>query len=60
MVAVIGDSASRGSIRLHEAMGFRRCGLLEAIGWKHGRWLDGVLMQRVLGEGADAPPVERE
>jgi phosphinothricin acetyltransferase len=59
MVAVIGDSASRGSIRLHEAMGFRRSGLLEAIGWKHGRWLDGVLMQRVLGEGADAPPVER-
>jgi len=59
MVAVIGDSASRGSIRLHEAMGFRRSGLLEAIGWKHGRWLDGVLMQRVLGEGADAPPAER-
>ncbi len=59
MVAVIGDSASRGSIRLHEAVGFRRSGLLEAIGWKHGRWLDGVLMQRVLGEGADAPPAER-
>jgi phosphinothricin acetyltransferase len=59
MVAVIGDSASRGSIRLHEAVGFRRSGLLEAIGWKHGRWLDGVLMQRVLGDGADAPPAER-
>jgi phosphinothricin acetyltransferase len=58
MVAVIGDSASRGSIGLHAALGFRRAGLLEAVGWKHGRWRDVVLMQRVLGEGADAPPAD--
>lgn len=55
MVAVIGDSASQGSIGLHAAAGFRRVGLLENVGFKHGRWLDVVLMQRSLGAGADAP-----
>ena len=59
MVAVIGDSASRGSIRLHESLGFRPVGVLEAIGFKHGRWLDTVLMQRPLGHGASTPPRER-
>jgi phosphinothricin acetyltransferase len=54
MVAVIGDSASQGSIRLHESLGFRPVGVLEAIGFKHGRWLDVVLMQRALG--AATPP----
>jgi L-amino acid N-acyltransferase YncA len=52
MVAVIGDSASHGSIRLHESLGFTLVGVLKAIGFKHGRWLDSVLMQRPLGEGA--------
>ena len=55
MVAVIGDSASQGSICLHESLGFRPVGVLEAIGFKHGRWLDVVLMQRALGEGAGTP-----
>jgi len=59
MVAVIGDSASQGSIRLHESLGFRPVGVLEAIGFKHGRWLDTVLMQRPLGHGASMPPRER-
>ena len=59
MVAVIGDSASQGSIRLHESLGFRPVGVLEAIGFKHGRWLDTVLMQRPLGHGASTPPRER-
>jgi phosphinothricin acetyltransferase len=59
MVAVIGDSASQGSIRLHESLGFRPVGVLEAIGFKHGRWLDAVLMQRPLGHGASMPPRER-
>jgi phosphinothricin acetyltransferase len=57
MIAVIGDSANDASIGLHAALGFARTGLLTAIGWKHGRWVDGVLMQRALGEGARAPPV---
>jgi phosphinothricin acetyltransferase len=56
MVAVIGDSANAGSIGLHAALGFRRVGTLEAIGWKHGRWVDGVLMQRALGGGGASPP----
>jgi len=56
MVAVIGDRASSGSIRLHEALGFAHVGALEPVGYKHGRWLATVLMQRVLGPGASTPP----
>ena len=51
MVAVIGDSGSTPSIRLHASCGFRLVGTLENIGFKFGRWLDSVLMQRPLGEG---------
>lgn len=56
MVAVIGDSGNRGSIRIHEAAGFSSLGILRACGWKQGRWLDVVLMQRALGSGASASP----
>ncbi len=56
MVAVIGDSGNAGSIMLHQRLGFRRVGLLPAIGYKHGRWVDSVLMQRELGEGAATLP----
>jgi phosphinothricin acetyltransferase len=56
MVAVIGDSANAPSIRLHARAGFARAGLLPAVGWKHGRWVDSVLMTRPLGPGAAAPP----
>ena len=56
MVAVIGDSAHLPSIRLHEAFGFRHVGTLQNIGFKFGRWLDSVLMQRPLGPGADTVP----
>jgi L-amino acid N-acyltransferase YncA len=56
MIAVIGDSASVGSRKLHASHGFRPVGILEATGYKHGRWLDSVLMQRALGEGAARPP----
>jgi L-amino acid N-acyltransferase YncA len=59
MIAVIGDSGSLGSIRLHAACGFRHVGTLSAVGYKHGRWLDTVLMQRELGAGPDAPPSDR-
>ena len=50
MVAVIGDSAQTPSIRLHASCGFRMVGTLENIGFKFGRWLDSVLMQKTLGE----------
>ena len=56
MVAIIGDSAHAASIRLHAEAGFRLVGTLEHVGWKFGRWLDTVIMQRPLGEGASTPP----
>jgi phosphinothricin acetyltransferase len=59
MVAVVGDSANLPSIRLHERAGFRRVGTLTAVGFKHGRWLDTVLLQRALGSGDTAPPAAR-
>ncbi|WP_328703030.1 GNAT family N-acetyltransferase [Arenibaculum pallidiluteum] len=56
MVAVIGDSANAASIGLHQALGFRQAGLLPAVGFKFGRWVDSVLMQRPLGEADTTPP----
>ena len=52
MVAVIGDSGNTGSILLHERLGFRNAGTLMAVGFKHGRWIDTVIMQRPIGAGA--------
>ena len=51
MIAVIGDSANLGSIRLHQSLGFEQVGLIRSSGWKHQRWLDTVMMQRPLGLG---------
>jgi phosphinothricin acetyltransferase len=59
MIAVIGDSANADSIGLHAACGFARIGTLPSIGWKFGRWVDSVLMQRALGAGAATSPPER-
>jgi phosphinothricin acetyltransferase len=56
MVAVIGDKENRASIALHTALGFVPAGVLRSVGWKHGHWLDSVLMQRPLGPGDAAPP----
>lgn len=56
MVAVVGDSANLASIRLHERAGFRLVGVLRSVGFKHGRWLDTVLLQRPLGPGDETPP----
>ena len=56
MIAVIGDSTQTPSIELHAALGFRRIGAVENVGFKLGRWLDTVLMQRALGAGATVPP----
>jgi phosphinothricin acetyltransferase len=56
MVAIIGDSANRASIGLHEALGFERTGVLRSVGFKHGRWVDSVVMQRALGAGDGALP----
>jgi L-amino acid N-acyltransferase YncA len=58
MVAVIGGSETWPSIRLHAALGFTRVGLLPAVGFKFGSWVDIVLMQRALGRGETAPPAK--
>jgi L-amino acid N-acyltransferase YncA len=51
MIAVIGDSANAGSIGLHSALGFQMIGTHPAVGYKFGRWLDVVMMQRPLNGG---------
>jgi len=51
MLAVIGDAANAGSVGVHTALGFEHTGVLKSAGWKFGRWLDVVLMQRSLGLG---------
>ena len=56
MVAVIGDSAQTASIELHRAAGFRMVGVFENVGYKFGRWLDTLMMQRALGPGATTQP----
>ena len=56
MVAVIGDSANAASIGLHAKLGFRPAGQLQSIGFKFGRWVDSVLMQRALGAGDQTLP----
>jgi len=48
MVAVIGNRDNHGSIALHRSCGFRLIGILAAVGYKHGQWVDTVLMQRAL------------
>ena len=56
MIAVIGDSENHASIRLHAAQGFRMIGTHPAVGFKFGRWVDSILMQRELGQGARTLP----
>jgi phosphinothricin acetyltransferase len=56
MIAVIGDSANAGSIGVHAKCGFQMIGTHPNVGFKFGRWLDTVMMQRALGEGADTLP----
>ena len=56
MIAVIGDSAQAPSIELHRALGFRMIGTIENVGYKFGRWLDSVNMQRALGAGDTTKP----
>jgi L-amino acid N-acyltransferase YncA len=56
LMAVVGDSANTGSIRLHQSLGFAHIGLMRSVGWKHGAWRDIVLMQRPLGSGDTQSP----
>ncbi len=53
MIAVIGNSGNAGSIALHARLGFEHVGVLRDVGFKHGRWVDTVLMQRALKTASD-------
>ena len=56
MIAVIGDSGNAGSIGVHASLGFVHAGLLRSSGFKFGRWVDTVTMQRPLGTGDGTLP----
>ncbi len=58
MIAIIGDSGNAGSIALHASLGFGHVGRAPSLGWKHGRWVDMVWMQRPLGPGDAESPTE--
>src|SRR3954466_13796868 len=58
IIAVVGDSANVGSIGVHSGNGFTTLGTHPNVGFKFGRWLDTVMMQRALGEGATTLPAE--
>jgi L-amino acid N-acyltransferase YncA len=58
MIAVIGDSANAGSIGVHAKCGFKMIGTHPDVGFKFGRWLDTVMMQRRLGDGAITLPAD--
>ncbi len=58
LIAVIGDSGNAGSVGVHRSLGFERVGVIANCGWKFGRWLDIVLMEKVVGPGASTAPRE--
>ena len=58
MIAVVGDSGNAGSIGVHTKCGFQMIGTHPKVGFKFGRWLDTVMMQRALGEGAKTLPAD--
>ena len=60
LIAVIGDSDNHGSIKLHAACGFEHVGVMKAVGFKFGRWVDSVYMQREIGEGQSTLAPDRE
>ena len=58
LIAVIGDSANLGSIRVHQSLGFAHVGVLKSCGWKFAQWRDVVLMEKALGAGDTRPATE--
>jgi phosphinothricin acetyltransferase len=60
MMAVIGNSENIASLRLHQSLGFNMIGQLTGVGYKHGRWVNTLMMQRTLGEGDSTPPPDCE
>jgi len=58
LIAVIGDSANAASIGVHRSQGFEPAGVIRSCGWKFGRWLDIVLMEKTLGDGDRSAPAQ--
>ena len=58
LIAVIGDSANLGSVRVHQSLGFAHVGVLKSCGWKFNQWRDVVLMDKALGAGDSRPACE--
>jgi phosphinothricin acetyltransferase len=58
LIAVIGDSGNAGSIGVHKALGFEQVGVIKSCGWKFGRWLDIVLMDKAIGAGDRTAPAD--
>jgi L-amino acid N-acyltransferase YncA len=56
LIAVIGDSANQGSVGVHRTLGFKPAGVIQSCGWKFGKWLDIVLMEKQIGAGDSTPP----
>ncbi|HLZ84286.1 MAG TPA: GNAT family N-acetyltransferase, partial [Caulobacteraceae bacterium] len=56
LMAVIGDSENAGSIGLHRSLGFEQTGVGRSVGFKHGRWVDIVHMQKPLNGGDTLAP----
>ena len=56
LIAVIGDSANLGSVGVHRSLGFTSVGVLKSCGWKFGKWLDVVLMEKPLGQSDSTAP----
>jgi phosphinothricin acetyltransferase len=58
LIAVIGDSGNTASVGVHKALGFEQVGTIRNCGWKFERWLDIVIMDKSIGEGATTRPAE--
>jgi len=56
MMAVISELDIKASVNLHARFGFENVGVQRALGFKNGRWVDTLIMQRPLGEGDNTPP----
>jgi len=56
MIAIIGNSGNDGSIGLHAHLGFEMVGTLKSVGFKHGGWVDTVMMQRAISNGDTVLP----
>ncbi|WP_306465419.1 GNAT family N-acetyltransferase, partial [Rhodospirillum rubrum] len=58
VIAVIADADNTASRQFHLRQGFREAGMIAAVGWKFGRWLDVFYYQITLGAGSDQPPAD--